>query len=170
MRFSSSLSAFALASLVAAAPLARRSVINEINHDIQYNPGAFPSYPGANFPGGHGSGFPGNGFPGSGLPGNGGPGGNNGNNGGNGSNGSGNNGNGGNVDGVKQLVKNLLSSVDGLLESPGVNGSGGLVDLVNNVVKGLLGQPLDLHNTVDALTSILKNQVPCLLDTVLPKP
>ncbi|KAJ2120694.1 hypothetical protein IW147_004882 [Coemansia sp. RSA 720] len=237
MRFSSSLSAFALASLVAAAPLARRSVFNEINHDIQYNPGAFPSYPGAVFPGGHGSGFPGNGFPGSGLPGNGAPGGNNGNNGGNGSNGnggsgnngnggSGNNGSGGNgnngsggngntgsggngdngsgsngggsgdkngcgitsgqisaltplldklglsttVDGVKQLVKKLLSTVDGLLESPGVNGSGGLVDLVNNVVKGLLGQPLDLHNTVDALTSILKNQVPCLLDTVLPKP
>ncbi|KAJ2497492.1 hypothetical protein GGH96_005065 [Coemansia sp. RSA 1972] len=248
MRISSSLSAFALASLVAAAPFARRSVINEINHDIQYNPGAFPSYPGTVFPGGHGSGFPGSGFPGSGfpgsglpgsaLPGSGGPGGNNGGNGSNGNGGSGNNGSGGSgnpgsggsgnpgsggngntgsggngntgsggsgdngsggsgdkngcgitsgqisaltplldklglsttVDGVKQLVKKLLSTVDGLLESPGVNGSGGLVDLVNNVVKGLLGQPLDLHNTVDALTSILKNQVPCLLDTVLPKP
>ncbi|KAJ2870846.1 hypothetical protein GGH93_005274 [Coemansia aciculifera] len=74
------------------------------------------------------------------------------------------------VDGVKQLVDKLLLSVGGLLESPGVNGSGGLVDLVNNLVKGLLGQPLDLHNTVDAVTQILEKQVPCLLDTVLPKP
>ncbi|KAJ2020981.1 hypothetical protein GGI06_002300 [Coemansia sp. S85] len=74
------------------------------------------------------------------------------------------------VDGVKQLVDKLLLSTGGLLESPGVNGSGGLIDLVNNLVKGLLGQPLDLHNTVDALTQILEKQVPCLLDTVLPKP
>ncbi|KAJ1851582.1 hypothetical protein LPJ73_003006, partial [Coemansia sp. RSA 2703] len=74
------------------------------------------------------------------------------------------------IDGVKQLVDKLLFSVGGLLESGGVNGSGGVVDLVNNLVKGLLGQPLELHNTVDALTSILENQVPCLLDTVLPKP
>ncbi|KAJ2387252.1 hypothetical protein H4S02_003451 [Coemansia sp. RSA 2611] len=74
------------------------------------------------------------------------------------------------VDGVKQLVDKLLFSVGGLLESPGINGRGGLIDLVNNLVKGLLGQPLDLHNTIDAVTSILENQVPCLLDTVLPKP
>ncbi|KAJ2288089.1 hypothetical protein IWW55_006579 [Coemansia sp. RSA 2706] len=74
------------------------------------------------------------------------------------------------IDGVKQLVDNLLDSVGGLLESPGINGSGGLIDVVNNLVQGLLGTPLDLHNTVDALTSILENQVPCLLDTVLPKP
>ncbi|KAJ1840808.1 hypothetical protein LPJ70_004484 [Coemansia sp. RSA 2708] len=74
------------------------------------------------------------------------------------------------VDGVKQLVKKLVGTVDDLLKSPGVSGSGGLVDVVSNVVKGLLGEPLDLHNTVDALTSILENQVPCLLDTALPKP
>ncbi|KAJ2900679.1 hypothetical protein IWW38_000353 [Coemansia aciculifera] len=74
------------------------------------------------------------------------------------------------VDGVKQLVDKLLLSTGGLLESPGVNGSGGVIDLVNNLVKGLLGQPLDLHNTVDAVTEILEKQVPCLLDTVLPKP
>ncbi|KAI9479677.1 hypothetical protein BX667DRAFT_186963 [Coemansia mojavensis] len=147
-------------------------------------------FPGGNHPGG----FPGNNG-GNGNNGNG----NNGD-GGNGDNGSGNNGNGSNgngglnacgvtpgqisaltpllnklglsttVDGVKQLVDKVVNSVGGLLESPGVNGSGGLIDLVSNVVKGLLGQPLDLHNTVDALTSILENQVPCLLDTVLPKP
>ncbi|KAJ2696288.1 hypothetical protein FB645_006241 [Coemansia sp. IMI 203386] len=74
------------------------------------------------------------------------------------------------VDGVKQLVDKLLFSVGGLLESGGINGNGGVIDLVNNLVKGLLGQPLDLHNTVDAVTSILENQVPCLLDTLLPKP
>ncbi|KAJ2539044.1 hypothetical protein EV175_006392 [Coemansia sp. RSA 1933] len=74
------------------------------------------------------------------------------------------------VDGVKKLVKNILSGVDGLLAGPAVNGSGGLIDTVNNLVKGLLGEPLDLHNTVTALVSILQNQVPCLLDTVLPKP
>ncbi|KAJ2402653.1 hypothetical protein GGI23_000565 [Coemansia sp. RSA 2559] len=74
------------------------------------------------------------------------------------------------VDGVKKLVKNILGGVDGLLAGPAVNGSGGLIDTVNNLVKGLLGEPLDLHNTVTALVSILQNQVPCLLDTVLPKP
>ncbi|KAJ1992691.1 hypothetical protein GGI25_002024 [Coemansia spiralis] len=124
-------------------------------------------------------------------------GGNGGNNGGNGGNNGGNGGNGGGnnnacgvtpnqisaltpllnklglsttVDGVKQLVKHVLQGVDGLLAGPAVNGSGGLIDLVNNLVKGLLGQPLDLHNTVTALVSILENQVPCLLDTILPKP
>ncbi|KAJ2851166.1 hypothetical protein IWW36_001304 [Coemansia brasiliensis] len=137
----------------------------------------------------------GNGDNGNGNNGNGDNGNGNNGNGDNGDNGSGSNGSGGKnacgvtpgqisaltpllnklglsttVDGVKQLVDKLINSVDGLLESPGVNGSGGLVDLVNNVVKGLLGQPLDLHNTVDALTSILENQVPCLLDTLLPKP
>ncbi|KAJ2657196.1 hypothetical protein IW148_005303 [Coemansia sp. RSA 1199] len=74
------------------------------------------------------------------------------------------------IDGVKQLVDKLLFSVGGLLESPGINGNGGLIDLVNNLVKGLLGSSLDLHNTIDAVTSILENQVPCLLDTLLPKP
>ncbi|KAJ1751531.1 hypothetical protein LPJ79_002010 [Coemansia sp. RSA 1821] len=158
------------------------------------HPGGFPGNNGGN--GNNGNGNNGNG--GNGNNGNGGNG-NNGD-GGNGDNGSGNNGNGSNgngglnacgvtpgqisaltpllnklglsttVDGVKQLVDKVVNSVGGLLESPGVNGSGGLIDLVSNVVKGLLGQPLDLHNTVDALTSILENQVPCLLDTVLPKP
>ncbi|KAJ2076871.1 hypothetical protein H4R24_005458 [Coemansia sp. RSA 988] len=117
---------------------------------------------------------------------------------GNGGNGNGGNGNGGNgntnscgvtpgqisaltplldqlglsegINGVKELVDNLLFSVGDLLESPGIGGDGGLVDVVNQLVQGLLGQPLDLHNTVDALTSILENQVPCLLDTVLPQP
>ncbi|KAJ2157816.1 hypothetical protein GGF46_004237 [Coemansia sp. RSA 552] len=74
------------------------------------------------------------------------------------------------VDGVKQLVDKLLGSVSGLLESQGVNGSGGLIDTVDNLVQGLLGSSLNLHNTVTALASILENQVPCLLDTVLPKP
>ncbi|KAJ2900678.1 hypothetical protein IWW38_000352 [Coemansia aciculifera] len=147
--------------------------------------------------GGNGGGDGGRGGNGGGNGGNGG--GNGGNGGGNGGNGGGNGGNGGGnggknacgvspdqisaltpllnklglsttVDGVKQLVDKLLLSTGGLLESPGINGRGGLIDLVNNLVKGLLGQPLDLHNTVDAVTSILENQVPCLLDTVLPKP
>ncbi|KAJ2801787.1 hypothetical protein H4R21_002666, partial [Coemansia helicoidea] len=74
------------------------------------------------------------------------------------------------VNGVKQLVDKVLNSVGGLLESPGINGGGGLIDVVSNLVNGLLGSPLDLHNTVDALTQILEKQVPCLLDTVLPKP
>ncbi|KAJ2540935.1 hypothetical protein EV175_006188 [Coemansia sp. RSA 1933] len=74
------------------------------------------------------------------------------------------------VDGVKQLVDHVVYGVGGLLEGPAVGGPGGLIDLVNNLVKGLLGEPLDLHNTVDALTSILDNQVPCLLDTLLPYP
>ncbi|KAJ1751530.1 hypothetical protein LPJ79_002009 [Coemansia sp. RSA 1821] len=69
-----------------------------------------------------------------------------------------------------QLVDNVLFGVGGLLESNAINGSGGLIELVDNLVTGLLGTSLNLHNTVDALTSILENQVPCLLDTVLPEP
>ncbi|KAJ2664353.1 hypothetical protein IWW48_000871 [Coemansia sp. RSA 1200] len=154
--------------------------------------------PGGGAPGGGapGGGAPGGGAPGGGAPGGGAPGGGAPGNGGNGGAPGGNNGGSGGlnacgvtpdqisaltpllnklglsttVDGVKKLVKNILSGVDGLLAGPAVNGNGGLVDLVNNLVKGLLGQPLDLHNTVTALVSILQNQVPCLLDTVLPKP
>ncbi|KAJ2451590.1 hypothetical protein EV183_003520 [Coemansia sp. RSA 2336] len=183
MRFSLSVAAFSLASVVAASPvLLRRGAVSELNAHAHYVPEFVPSYPSGAIPGG----FPGGNFPG-GFPGNGGNGNDNGN-GGNGSNGGLNAcgvtpgqisaltpllnklGLSTTVDGVKQLVDKLVNSVGGLLESPGVNGGGGLIDLVNNVVKGLLGQPLELHNTVDALTSILENQVPCLLDTVLPKP
>ncbi|KAJ2478976.1 hypothetical protein EV174_004148 [Coemansia sp. RSA 2320] len=145
--------------------------------------------------GGNGGNPPGNGGNGGNPPGNGGNGGNPPGNGGNGGTPPGNGGSGGKnvcgvtpnqisaltpllnklglsttVDGVKQLVDKLLDSTGGLLESAGVNGKGGLIDLVNNLVKGLLGQPLDLHNTVDAVTEILEKQVPCLLDTLLPKP
>ncbi|KAJ1770742.1 hypothetical protein IW140_003678 [Coemansia sp. RSA 1813] len=155
--------------------------------------------PGGGAPGGGapGGGAPGGGAPGGGAPGGGSggaPGGGSGGAPGGGSGGSGGSGSGTNacgvtpgqisaltplldklglsttVDGVKKLVKNILSGVDGLLAGPAVNGSGGLIDTVNNLVKGLLGEPLDLHNTVTALVSILQNQVPCLLDTALPKP
>ncbi|KAJ2724838.1 hypothetical protein GGI07_001691 [Coemansia sp. Benny D115] len=74
------------------------------------------------------------------------------------------------VDGVKELVNNLAYSTGELLQSPGINGKGGAVDLVNNVSKGLLGETLDLHNTVDFTGILLKEQIPCLLDTVAPKP
>ncbi|KAJ2609456.1 hypothetical protein H4S08_004046 [Coemansia sp. RSA 1365] len=131
MRFSVSLVAFSLASLVAASPVVRRDVINEIDSNVHYAPGEYPGFggdhPGDIFPGGPGHDGPGHG-------------------------------------------DKVLYSVGDLLESPGINGRGGLVDAVSNLVRGLLGQPLDLHDAVDALTEILETQVPCLLDTLLPKP
>ncbi|KAJ2468840.1 hypothetical protein GGI02_003581 [Coemansia sp. RSA 2322] len=199
MRISSSVFALTLASYVAAMPFVRRYGWDDVAHGGYPSPVYHPAqhYPG--FPGGgnggNGGNPPGNGGNGGNPPGNGGNGGNPPGNGGNGGTPPGNGGSGGKnvcgvtpnqisaltpllnklglsttVDGVKQLVDKLLDSTGGLLESAGVNGKGGLIDLVNNLVKGLLGQPLDLHNTVDAVTEILEKQVPCLLDTLLPKP
>ncbi|PIA17234.1 hypothetical protein COEREDRAFT_14721 [Coemansia reversa NRRL 1564] len=214
MRFSVSLVAFSLATLVAASPVVRRDVINEVGANVHYTPGEYPGFaggehPGNAFPGGPGHdgpghdgpvhGGPGHDGPGHGGPGHDGPGHDGPGHGGPGHDGPGHggpgHGDGGvnacgvtpgqisaltpllnklglstTVNGVKQLVDKLLYSVGDLLESPGINGRGGLVDTVSDLVRGLLGQPLDLHNTVDALTEILETQVPCLLDTVLPKP
>ncbi|KAJ1924476.1 hypothetical protein EC988_010397, partial [Linderina pennispora] len=69
-----------------------------------------------------------------------------------------------------KLVVHLTDAVGDLLESPAINGPEGVSGIVSNLVNGLLGSPLDLSNTLDAVSSILYNQVPCLLDTLLPKP
>ncbi|KAJ2451589.1 hypothetical protein EV183_003519 [Coemansia sp. RSA 2336] len=170
MRFSSSAITFALASMVVASPMpnmAVRDIYQEPPHGgYPVEHGGYPEEHGrypvehGGYPGEHGGqgGFPGGpgngGFPGGpaltpllnklGLS--------------------------TTVNGVKELVDNVLYGVGGLLESNAINGNGGLIELVDNLVKGLLGTSLNLHNTVDALTSILENQVPCLLDTVLPEP
>ncbi|KAJ2336723.1 hypothetical protein GGI00_000672, partial [Coemansia sp. RSA 2681] len=111
---------------------------------------------GVGFPGG--SGFPG-GFPGSG----------NGNGNGNGSGNNGGNGNGlaqtGNE--VKKLVNNIVQSLGDLLSSEGITQ---LLGTVDKLIGGLGLAGLDLKPGVDEIVSVLRNQVPCLLNTLVPLP
>ncbi|KAJ2868318.1 hypothetical protein GGH94_000158 [Coemansia aciculifera] len=140
--------------------------------------------------GGHGLGFPGGGV-GVGFPGGPGNGDGNGNNGGGNGNNGGSNGSGRGVCGltrgqvaaltpllkklglaktgneVKKLVNNIVQSLGDLLNSDGITQLLGTVDqLINGL--GLAG--LDLKPGVDEIVSILRNQVPCLLNTLVPLP
>ncbi|ORX72626.1 hypothetical protein DL89DRAFT_264844 [Linderina pennispora] len=136
--------------------------------------GGLPGSPGGGLPGGPGGGFPGN--PGGGFPG--GPGGN------------GSNSGGGvcglsptqvsaltpllkklglapTVNEVKNVVDNIVFSLGDLLGSEGISQ---LLGAVNSLVKDLGLGGLDARPAVNEVISILRNQVPCLLNTLLPLP
>ncbi|KAJ2497494.1 hypothetical protein GGH96_005067 [Coemansia sp. RSA 1972] len=159
-----------------------------------------PAYPGSgngsNGNGSNGNGSNGNGSNGNGSNGNGSNG--NGSN-GNGSNGSGSNGSGGSegqvgkpedcglkpgqkaaltplvdelkltrtVDDLKHLTKQITDLLANTLQEDAISS---ILNVVDSLVAGLGLGGLDLKPAVDSVTSILRKQVPCLLDTLLPKP
>ncbi|KAJ2477046.1 hypothetical protein IWW56_004566 [Coemansia sp. RSA 2131] len=145
---------------------------------------------------GNGNGSNGNGSNGNGSNGNGSNG--NGSN-GSGSNGSGSNGSGGSegqvgkpddcglkpgqkaaltplvgelkltrtVDDLKHLTKQITDLLANTLQE---DATSSILNVVDSLVAGLGLGGLDLKPAVDSITSILRKQVPCLLDTLLPKP
>ncbi|KAJ2193349.1 hypothetical protein IW139_004661 [Coemansia sp. RSA 353] len=145
---------------------------------------------------GNGNGSNGNGSNGNGSNGNGSNG--NGSN-GNGSNGNGSNGSGGSegqvgkpedcglkpgqkaaltplvgelkltrtVDDLKHLTKQITDLLANTLQE---DATSSILNVVDSLVAGLGLGGLDLKPAVDSITSILRKQVPCLLDTLLPKP
>ncbi|KAJ2519776.1 hypothetical protein GGI11_002478 [Coemansia sp. RSA 2049] len=159
-------------------------------------PGSGATYPGS---GNGGSGNNGNGSSGNGSNGNGSNGNNGAGNNGNGSNGNGSNGSGpvggpvGNpadcglspgqvaaltplvnelqltrtVDDLKHLTKQITDLLANTLQEPATSS---ILNIVDSVVGQLGLGGLDLKPTVDSVTSILRKQVPCVLDTLLPKP
>ncbi|KAJ2165109.1 hypothetical protein IWW41_005031 [Coemansia sp. RSA 2522] len=146
--------------------------------------------------GSNGNGSNGNGSNGNGSNGNGSNG--NGSN-GNGSNGNGSNGSGGSegqvgkpedcglkpgqkaaltplvgelkltrtVDDLKHLTKQITDLLANTLQE---DATSSILNVVDSLVAGLGLGGLDLKPAVDSITSILRKQVPCLLDTLLPKP
>ncbi|KAJ2157814.1 hypothetical protein GGF46_004235 [Coemansia sp. RSA 552] len=166
---------------------------------ISYPKPAYPGggYPGGGnggaYPGG-GNGGAGNGGNNGGNGGN-----NNGGNGGNNNGGSGGNNNGGSngqvgnpencglspgqksaltplveelkltrtVDDLKHLTKQITDLLANTLQEDAVSS---ILNVVDSLVGGLGLGGLDLKPAVDSVTSILRKQVPCLLDTLLPKP
>ncbi|KAJ1741233.1 hypothetical protein LPJ78_002021 [Coemansia sp. RSA 989] len=155
-----------------------------------------PAYPG----GGAGNGSNGNGSNGNGSNGNGsnGSGSNGSGSNGSGSSGSGSNGSGSNgqvgdpsncglkpgqkaaltplveelkltrtVDDLKHLTKQITDLLGDTLQEDATTS---ILKTVDNLVAGLGLGGLDLKPAVDSVTSILRKQVPCLLDTLLPKP
>ncbi|KAJ2218805.1 hypothetical protein IW143_002962 [Coemansia sp. RSA 520] len=151
---------------------------------------------GSNGNGSNGNGSNGNGSNGNGSNGNGSNG--NGSN-GSGSNGSGSNGSGGSegqvgkpedcglkpgqkaaltplvgelkltrtVDDLKHLTKQITDLLANTLQE---DATSSILNVVDSLVAGLGLGGLDLKPAVDSITSILRKQVPCLLDTLLPKP
>lgn len=71
------------------------------------------------------------------------------------------------VDDVKRLVKQITDLLGDTLQESAVTS---ILSIVDNLVAGLGLGGLNLKPTVDSVTSILYKQVPCLLDTLLPKP
>lgn len=152
--------------------------------------GGLPGGGAGGLPGGGAGGLPGGagGFPGGNGPGGAGgfPGDNNNGNGPNGANGSGSGICGlqpGQVsaltpllkelglaktgDSIKQLVDNIVFALGDLLSSDGITQ---LLGTVDDLVKGLGLGGLDVKPAVDEVVSILRIQVPCLLNTLLPLP
>ncbi|KAJ1666091.1 hypothetical protein IW140_003680 [Coemansia sp. RSA 1813] len=71
------------------------------------------------------------------------------------------------VDDLKHLTKQITDLLADTLQESAVSS---ILNIVDNVVAGLGLGGLDLKPTVDSVTSILRKQVPCVLDTLLPKP
>ncbi|KAJ2398582.1 hypothetical protein GGI23_003157 [Coemansia sp. RSA 2559] len=71
------------------------------------------------------------------------------------------------VDDLKHLTKQITDLLADTLQESAVSS---ILNIVDNLVAGLGLGGLDLKPTVDSVTSILRKQVPCLLDTLLPKP
>ncbi|KAJ2120696.1 hypothetical protein IW147_004884 [Coemansia sp. RSA 720] len=158
-----------------------------------------PAYPGSGAGNGsNGNGSNGNGSNGNGNGSNGNGSNGNGSN-GSGSNGSGSNGSGGSegqvgkpddcglkpgqkaaltplvgelkltrtVDDLKHLTKQITDLLANTLQE---DATSSILNVVDSLVAGLGLGGLDLKPAVDSITSILRKQVPCLLDTLLPKP
>ncbi|KAJ1784917.1 hypothetical protein LPJ59_006257 [Coemansia sp. RSA 2399] len=71
------------------------------------------------------------------------------------------------VDDLKHLTKQITDLLGDTLQEGAVSS---ILNIVDSLVAGLGLGGLDLKPTVDSVTSILRKQVPCLLDTLLPKP
>ncbi|KAJ1936337.1 hypothetical protein FBU59_005087, partial [Linderina macrospora] len=71
------------------------------------------------------------------------------------------------VNELKTVVDNIVFSIGDLLGSEGI---AQLLGSVNSLVKSLGLGGLDVRPGVDEIVSILRNQVPCLLNTLLPLP
>ncbi|KAJ2049495.1 hypothetical protein H4S04_003189 [Coemansia sp. S16] len=68
---------------------------------------------------------------------------------------------------VKKLVNNIVQSLGDLLSSEGITQ---LLGTVDQLINGLGLGGLDVRPGVDEIVSILRNQVPCLLNTLVPLP
>ncbi|KAJ2851168.1 hypothetical protein IWW36_001306 [Coemansia brasiliensis] len=71
------------------------------------------------------------------------------------------------VDDLKHLTKQITDLLGDTLQE---DATSSILKTVDNLVAGLGLGGLDLKPAVDSVTSILRKQVPCLLDTLLPKP
>ncbi|KAJ2799654.1 hypothetical protein H4R21_003476 [Coemansia helicoidea] len=70
-------------------------------------------------------------------------------------------------DEIKNLVNNIVLGLGDLLDSDGIKQ---LLGTVDRLVNGLGLGGLDTRPAVGEVVSILRNQVPCLLNTLLPLP
>ncbi|KAJ1960848.1 hypothetical protein GGI12_003574 [Dipsacomyces acuminosporus] len=71
------------------------------------------------------------------------------------------------VDDLKRLVHQITDLLGNTLQQPAITS---ILDIVDNLVRGLGLGGLGLKPAVDNITSLLFNQVPCLVNTLLPKP
>ncbi|PIA17231.1 hypothetical protein COEREDRAFT_86231 [Coemansia reversa NRRL 1564] len=71
------------------------------------------------------------------------------------------------VDDLKHLTHQITDLLADTLQEDAVSS---LLNVVDSLVAGLGLGGLDLQPAVDSVTSILRKQVPCLVDTLLPKP
>ncbi|KAJ2478974.1 hypothetical protein EV174_004146 [Coemansia sp. RSA 2320] len=71
------------------------------------------------------------------------------------------------VDDLKHLVHQITNLVGDTLQEDAVSS---ILNVVDTLVASLGLGGLNLKPAVDSLTSILYKQVPCLVDTLLPKP
>ncbi|KAJ2371072.1 hypothetical protein IW150_004770 [Coemansia sp. RSA 2607] len=71
------------------------------------------------------------------------------------------------VDDLKHLTKQITDLLANTLQE---DATSSILNIVDSLVAGLGLGGLNLKPAVDSVTSILRKQVPCLLDTLLPKP
>ncbi|KAJ2724837.1 hypothetical protein GGI07_001690 [Coemansia sp. Benny D115] len=71
------------------------------------------------------------------------------------------------VDDAKHLTKQITDLLGDTLQKDAVSS---ILNIVDSLAAGLGLGGLDLQATIDSVASILHKQVPCLLDTLLPKP
>ncbi|KAJ2237978.1 hypothetical protein H4R99_001699 [Coemansia sp. RSA 1722] len=71
------------------------------------------------------------------------------------------------VDDLKHLTKQITDLLADTLQE---DATSSILNIVDSLVAGLGLGGLNLKPAVDSVTSILRKQVPCLLDTLLPKP
>ncbi|KAJ2855807.1 hypothetical protein J3B02_001970 [Coemansia erecta] len=71
------------------------------------------------------------------------------------------------VDDLKHLTKQITDLLADTLQE---DATSSILNVVDSLVAGLGLGGLNLKPAVDSVTSILRKQVPCLLDTLIPKP